>query len=208
MLSKPDFDSERVHKEGVIFFYVGRLMTRGSRYFKNTLWLMVLGKRRREIGLSRGYEAYLQRFDLEHFFRFGKNKLLLDRYQTPEVEHEENWWELVCLAYTQLWLAALLAATSPRPWERYLPALKHRAIPGPAQVQREVGVHFSVSQSWSSSRRSMPSTRCLRLRSSSRSEADRARRLAKDCSTTPKRSSSRLIPSRVSLRSAVTSPRS
>jgi len=109
----------------------------GQPVFKHTLWLMVMGERRGEIGLCQGYEAYRQRFDLEHFFRFGKNKLLLDRYQTPEVEHEENWWELACLAYTQLWLAAPLAATLPRPWERYLPTLKNRAIPGPAQVQRD-----------------------------------------------------------------------
>jgi hypothetical protein len=109
----------------------------GKPVFKNTLWLMAMGERRREIGLRQAYEAYRQRFDLEHFFRFGKNKLLLDRYRTVEVEHEENWWELVCLAYTQLWLAAPLAATLPRPWERYLPALKNRSIPGPAQVQRD-----------------------------------------------------------------------
>ncbi len=111
----------------------------GKPVFKNTLWLMVMGKRRREIGVCQGYEAYRQRFDLEHFFRFGKNKLLLDRYQTAEVEHEESWWELACLAYIQLWLAAPLAATLPRPWERYLPALKNRGIPGPAQVQRDFG---------------------------------------------------------------------
>ena len=111
----------------------------GKPVFKNTLWLLLMGKRRREVGLRQGYEAYLQRFDLEHFFRFGKNKLLLDRYQTAEVEHEENWWELVCLAYTQLWLAAPLARNLPRPWEHYLPAFKNRDIPGPAQVQRDFG---------------------------------------------------------------------
>ena len=112
---------------------------RGKPVFKKTMWLLVMGERRGEVGLRQCYEAYRQRFDMEHFFRFGKNKLLLDRYQTPEVEHEENWWELACLAYTQLWLAAPLAATLPRPWERYLPTLKNRAIPGPAQVQRDFG---------------------------------------------------------------------
>jgi hypothetical protein len=111
----------------------------GKPVFKQTLWLIAMGKRRREIGLRHAYEAYRQRYDLEHFFRFGKNKLLLDRYRTVEVEHEENWWELVCLAYVQLWLAAPLATTLPRPWERYLPSLKNRAIPGPAQVQRDFG---------------------------------------------------------------------
>jgi hypothetical protein len=111
----------------------------GKLVFKKSLWLMVMGKRRREVGSHQCYEAYRQRFDLEHFFRFGKNHLLLDRYQTPEVEHEENWWEMVCLAYPQWWWAAPLVAVMPRPWERYLPTLNNRLFPGPAQVQRDFG---------------------------------------------------------------------
>ena len=42
-------------------------------------------------------------------------------YQTPEVELEENWWQLTQLAYVQLWLARSLAERMPKPWERYLP---------------------------------------------------------------------------------------
>ena len=111
----------------------------GHLVFKRSLWLMVMGEHRREIGVRPCYEAYRQRFDLEHFFRFGKNHLLMDRYQTAEIEHEENWWELACLAYILLWLAAPLAAAVPRPWERFLPTLNNRPIPGPAQVQRDFG---------------------------------------------------------------------
>jgi hypothetical protein len=109
----------------------------GKPVFKKSLWLLVLGKRRREVSLVAAYEAYRQRYDMEHFFRFGKNKLLLDRLQTPEVTHEESWWELVCLAYAQLALAAPLAAVLPRPWEVYLPQWQERPLPGPAQVQRD-----------------------------------------------------------------------
>ena len=35
-------------------------------------------------------ETFLQRFDIEHFFRFGKQRLLLTAAQTPNVETEEN----------------------------------------------------------------------------------------------------------------------
>jgi hypothetical protein len=85
--------------------------------------------------------------DLEHFpstgsghrFRFGKNHLRLDRYQTPEVEYEENWGELVCLAYIQLWLARSLAVSLPRPWGCYLPERKERGVPGSSEVQRDLG---------------------------------------------------------------------
>lgn len=109
----------------------------GKPRFQRPLWLLVLGSRRREISLVQAYQAYCQRYDLEHFFRFGKTKLLLDRYQTPCVEHEEHWWQLVCLAYIQLWLAAPLAVWLPRPWERYAVTEATRAVPGPGTVQRQ-----------------------------------------------------------------------
>jgi hypothetical protein len=84
-------------------------------------------------------DAYRQRFDWEHVFRFGKHHLVWDPYPTPEGEHEENGWELACLAATPLGLAASRAAAVPRPWERSLPMLSNRPIPGPTQVQRDFG---------------------------------------------------------------------
>jgi hypothetical protein len=115
--------------------------TNGKAVFKRSLWLIVIGKRNREISLSDAYQAYRQRYDIEHFFRFGKNKLLLNSYQTPDVEHEQNWWEIVGLAYAQLYISAPLAQNQPRPWERYLPEIKeHKAwvLPSPSMVQRDM----------------------------------------------------------------------
>ena len=73
---------------------------------------------------------------IEHSFRFMKQNLLLNDFQTPEVEHEENWVTLVMLAYVQLWLAHVLATELPRPWERYLPTNPAARI-SPAKVQRD-----------------------------------------------------------------------
>jgi len=39
---------------------------------------------------------------LEHLFRFGKQKLLMRAYSTPEVHHEENWFQLTLLSYVNL----------------------------------------------------------------------------------------------------------
>lgn len=108
----------------------------GKPVFVRPLWLLVMGKRRLEIGLIEAWKAYGQRFDLEHFFRFGKQRLLLTAYQTPDVQHEENWWRIVCLAYAQLWLARFLAQTMPKPWERYLPP-SSPAVASPSTVQRD-----------------------------------------------------------------------
>lgn len=58
--------------------------------FKRPLWLLVMGERRGKLSLEQIYLAYQARFDIEHFFRFGQQKLLLTQFQTPEVEREET----------------------------------------------------------------------------------------------------------------------
>ncbi|KAF3886748.1 MULTISPECIES: hypothetical protein [Nostocales] len=66
------------------------------------MWLIVIGQRREEISPLIAYQTYRQRYDIEHFNRFGKQRLLMSEFQTPEVKHEENWIRLVLLAYVQL----------------------------------------------------------------------------------------------------------
>ena len=59
-------------------------------------------------------------------------------YQTPDVEHEGNWWEIAGLAYFQLWMARPLAESTPHPWERYAqpPSENPRSL-GPSEVQKD-----------------------------------------------------------------------
>ena len=107
----------------------------GNPVFKRDLWLLAIGERRRELSLVDIWEAYGQRYDVEHFYRYGKQRLLMAAYQTPKVEHEENWWHVVQLAYVQLWLARSLAEALPNPWERFLPP-PEPGCASPATVQR------------------------------------------------------------------------
>lgn len=108
----------------------------GSPLFKKPLWLSIVGKRYFELSLRDIFDCYRQRFDIEHFFRFGKNKLLLDKAQTPELEHEEAWWQICMIAYTQLYLARNLANNVPTPWGKYL---KSNDSMSPTQVQKDFG---------------------------------------------------------------------
>ena len=110
----------------------------GQPLYKRPLWLIVMGKRRAEVSLIETWEAYDQRVDLEHYFRFGKQKLLLNSYQTPDVEHEENWGQIVQLAYILLWLAADLVEDMPRPWEKSQPTEKE-GLASPSRTQRGFG---------------------------------------------------------------------
>lgn len=80
--------------------------------------------------------SYRQRYDLEHMFRFSKQRLLMTEFQTPEIENEENWIRLVMLSYVQLWAARELARHLPRAWERYLKQNDDKIVT-PSVVQRD-----------------------------------------------------------------------
>jgi hypothetical protein len=107
----------------------------GQPTFKRPMWLLVIGERRHELSPIQIQQAYGRRFDLEHFNRFGKQRLLMTSFQTTNVRREENWWQIVQLAYIQLWLARYLVEVFPRPWERYLPR-PQAAAASPTITQR------------------------------------------------------------------------
>ena len=125
-----------MHAHPFTLVRIVRYAEEGNELFKHPLWLLVTGERRHELTLEQIHQGYASRFDLEHFFRFGKQKLNLADFQTPEVEREENWWQLAHIAYAQLWMARHVADALPRPWERNLPAMKQRLM-SPTLVQRD-----------------------------------------------------------------------
>jgi hypothetical protein len=100
------------------------------------MWLIVIGVRRDELSALQSYQSYRQRFDLEHSFRFGKQNLLLTAFETPDVEHEQQWVKFVMLAYVQLWTAHSLAVSLPRPWEKHLISVSSTRI-SPSKVQQD-----------------------------------------------------------------------
>ena len=125
-----------MHQHPFTLVRIVRYDREGNAAFKHPLWLLVMGDRRHELTPMQIYQAYLTRFDIEHFFRFGKQKLLLTNFQTPEVEREENWWQLTHIAYAQLWMARHVAEALPNPWERHLPNMTRRLL-SPTLVQRD-----------------------------------------------------------------------
>lgn len=114
----------------------------GKSLFRRPLWLAVLGARRAEITPEQAHDAYRQRFDQEHSHRFLRQRLLLDAFQTSETQHEENYVELVRLAYLQLFAARDVAQHLPRPWER---AKKRTGPATPTMVQRDLGRILAVT---------------------------------------------------------------
>jgi hypothetical protein len=125
-----------MHRHPFTLVHIVHYDEQGVQIGQHPLWLLVIGPQRHALTLGDIYHAYQRRYDLEHFFRFGKQKLLLVDFQTPETVREEAWWQLVHIAYAQLWMARKLASLLPRPWERSLP-LMHRQRISPTAVQRD-----------------------------------------------------------------------
>jgi hypothetical protein len=103
--------------------------------YSDPLWLIVMGQERHQLSPEDIYAAFQERSSMEHFFRFSKQNLLLDQFQTPETDHEEHWWQIANLAYLQLWVAKEYASCLPRPWERHLPQVREEHL-SPTMVQR------------------------------------------------------------------------
>ena len=97
------------------------------------LLLILSGKRRREITALNAYQSYRRRFDIEHFFRFVKQKLLFCSYQTPELDHQISWWWFCCMAYWLLYHVRHIGQGSTRPWHKKRDSTKPA---GPGEVKR------------------------------------------------------------------------
>lgn len=114
----------------------------GQPMFKRDMWLGVWGERRNELSPEEIHWAYRNRFDIEHFFRFGKQRLLLDKFQTPDEEHLQNWLEVAGLSYWLLWSAKDEAAHECPKWQKYGKGLARRREnnlpPSPSEVQRQL----------------------------------------------------------------------
>ena len=97
------------------------------------LLLILSGKQRKEITALNAYQSYRRRFDIEHFFRFSKQKLLFSVYQTPDLDHQISWWWFCFMAYWLLYHVRHAAQGLTRPWH------KKRGLDepaGPGKVKR------------------------------------------------------------------------
>lgn len=129
-------EEDRTHEHP--FDLVRVLVTdkKGKPVYKRPLWVMITGVRRREVTSVQAFIAYRCRYDIEHFFRFGKQRLSLVNLQTCETRHEEGWHWIGLLAYNMLYHVRQLANATTYPWEKkkiQVIAPSQR----PSQVQRD-----------------------------------------------------------------------
>lgn len=118
--------------------------------FDRPLFLAVSGKRKNLVDSALVQEQYRERYDVETYYRFAKNNLLMDKLQTPVVEHLDNWLHMVQIASWLLFTAREeIGQVSCPVWQKYLPKNK-TAQDNPlqpltiAQTQRAAHLLFST----------------------------------------------------------------
>ena len=104
--------------------------------YRRPLWVIIVGTRRREVRSKDAHIAYGRRYDIEHYFRFGKQRLGMVGSQTCETRHEENWHWIGLLAYNMLYYTRPLAKSTRYPWEKKKIQVLS-SIERPSQVQRD-----------------------------------------------------------------------
>ena len=127
---------ERTHEHPFDLLRVTVTDKKGKPVYKRPLWVMIAGAKRRDVTSKEAYTSYGRRYDIEHFFRFGKQRLGLVNSQTCETRHEENWHWIGLLSYNMLYHARQLTQPVAYPWEKrkvHIIATTQR----PSQVQRD-----------------------------------------------------------------------
>jgi hypothetical protein len=100
----------------------------GELLFKKPMFITVFGHLKNEISTIEAYQEYRNRYDIEGHNRFSSHQLLLNDYQTPVVEHLDNWSVIVATAYWLLFVAADEVELLLKPWERHLPKNKELIV--------------------------------------------------------------------------------
>lgn len=85
------------------------------------VWLWSSAAGASEDDVTRTWQSFLRRFDLEHTFRFLKQALGWTRPKLRDPAAADRWTWIVLAAYVQLYLARPLAADVRLPWQRPCP---------------------------------------------------------------------------------------
>lgn len=103
--------------------------------FQEEMFLVACGKAKDKLAPQAILQEYCGRYDIEPFFRFSKQNLFLETYQTPQKQHLQNWFLIVQLTVWLLHQVAQEAVHTCKKWQQYLPKEKV-----------ELGSKLSISQ--------------------------------------------------------------
>ena len=133
----------------------------GEKKYDRDLWIGVAGKARDKVTTMNGFKEYVDRFDLEHFFKFSKSKLLMDKMQSSDPKKDEDFMLMTGVAYHVLCKSAdLLDEINIRPWENK----KTIKAKSPSNIFRAASISdiFDKAYTGEIKKRGMPDERNIR----------------------------------------------
>jgi len=89
--------------------------------FDRPMFLAVSGKRKTEIETKEAHLQYRERYEVESYYRFAKQNLLLDKLQTPDHDHLQQWLRIVQIVSWMLFTAKRECEILCPKWQKYLP---------------------------------------------------------------------------------------
>lgn len=92
--------------------------------FARPMFLAVFGHKKGQLSTRQTYDSYRKRYDIEPFFRFAKQNMALNGFQTPHQQHLNNWMYVIILAVWLLYTARNDLSNQPQKWQQYLPSEK------------------------------------------------------------------------------------
>ena len=132
-------DDCKIQKTPLTVIRISVVDENNKNVYKNPLWLLAVGDIEFIKSLKQYWLLYKSRFDIEHFFRFGKQKMLLDVFQTPDQLSENNWMLFPMIAYHQLYHARNVAQEVYRPWDKKRKKDNDHKSLSPTMTQRDMG---------------------------------------------------------------------
>jgi len=83
------------------------------------MYVAITNQARGQVGCIEAFDAYRHRYDIEPSFRFGKQRLKLDDYQTSKINNYDKWLTIYQLAYWLLFVASDEVKYQPAKWRGY-----------------------------------------------------------------------------------------
>ena len=133
----------------------------GERKYDRDLWIGISGKARAKVTMKDAYYEYKDRFDLEHYFKFSKSKLLMDKFQSSDPKKDEDFMLFGAISYHILCKSAdLLDDIQIRPWENK----KKMNVKSPSNIFRAASVSGVFDEVYQSDikQRGIPDERNIR----------------------------------------------
>lgn len=120
--------------------------TTNELVFQENLFIGIGGKLKDNLSIDKAVYEYQDRYGIEPYFRFSKQKLFLENFQTPDLQHLDNWFLVVQTAIWLLYLTAQEAQKITPKWQQYLPKekIENPSILSLAQAHKSAQNLFST----------------------------------------------------------------